>query len=89
MKFKWRVGGIVAGLDLLIGKILDVLEWLQKRPELASRVPVIILTGSVYDEDRRKAKELGAVGYQIKPIDFSGLVDFAKRLSATRGKQAE
>ena len=78
-------------LDLKMPKLtgFDVLEWLQDRPELASRIPVIVLTGSVYDEDRRKAKELGAVGYQIKPLGFSELVDFAKNLSGTGSREAE
>ena len=40
---------------------------LRKRPDLAS-IKIIICTSKSYDFDRRRAKELGADGYIVKPI---------------------
>src|SRR6476469_3345372 len=46
-------------LDLKLPKYsgFDILTWLQSRPALA-KIPVVVLTGSVYPEDRRRATEL-------------------------------
>jgi CheY-like chemotaxis protein len=59
-------------LDLKMPKYcgFDVLEWIQTRPELL-KIPVVILTGSIYADDRRRAHLLGAKGYEIKPVDHS------------------
>src|SRR5690349_3157426 len=59
-------------LDLKMPRItgLEVLAWLQGRPDLA-HIPVIVLTGSVYDEDHQKARALGAVGYEVKPVGLN------------------
>ena len=40
---------------------------LRKRPDLAS-IKIIMCTAKSYDFDRRRAKELGADGYIVKPI---------------------
>ena len=40
---------------------------LRKRPDLAS-IKIIMCTSKSYDFDRRRAKELGADGYIVKPI---------------------
>jgi CheY-like chemotaxis protein len=50
----------------------DVLEWLRAQAGL-SRIPVVILTISAEPSDRRRAKELGATEYVVKPFDFSVL----------------
>ena len=65
----------------------DVLTWLQTQPEL-TKVPVVVLTGSVHPEDMHKAKKLGAVGYEVKPVDFSQLVSIAKNLSQMKETRA-
>jgi CheY-like chemotaxis protein len=66
-------------LDLKMPKFtgLDVLTWLQSQPDLA-KIPVIILTGSVHPEDRKEAKRLGAVGYEVKPVEFEHIVAIAQ-----------
>jgi len=44
----------------------DVLAWLRSNPALNS-LPVVVLTSSPEERDRRKAAELGARAYFIKP----------------------
>jgi CheY-like chemotaxis protein len=70
-------------LDLKMPRLtgLEVLTWLQSRPDL-SHVPVVVLTGSVRSEDRREAEERGAVGYQVKPVAFEDLVEMVRRMNA-------
>ena len=46
---------------------------LRRRPELAS-MKIIICTSKSYDFDRRRAKELGADGYIVKPIELDTLM---------------
>jgi CheY-like chemotaxis protein len=79
-------------LDIKMPKLtgFDVLTWLQGRPEL-SKIPVIILTASVREEDQSEAQKLGAVGYRTKPVDFGDLVKIiqdvdARWLSQVRGR---
>jgi two-component system response regulator len=45
-----------------------------KVPEL----PVVVLSGSVLEEDKRRARELGASDYFVKPTDFNEVVKMAK-----------
>jgi CheY-like chemotaxis protein len=70
-------------LDLKMPKLggFDVLSWLQTREDLAD-MPVVILTGSIEPRDMESAKKLGAVGYEVKPIDFGKLVEIAQGLDA-------
>ena len=48
----------------------DVLTWLRSKPAFA-KLPVVVLTGSVYPEDRKRAIELGAIGFEVKPVEPS------------------
>ena len=70
-------------LDLKMPRMngFDVLSWLQDHPELA-QLPVVVLTGSIEPKDVTNARKLGAVGYEVKPIDFGKLVEIAKGLDA-------
>lgn len=52
---------------------LEVLEWRRGQPGMAS-IPVVVLTSSVSETDVRRAYELGANAYLVKPID-SGAQD--------------
>lgn len=58
-------------LDLSLPKLdgHQVLATIKKDPRLAS-IPVVILSTSDSPEDRRKAYELGANSYLVKPLDF-------------------
>jgi CheY-like chemotaxis protein len=68
-------------LDLKMPKYggFDVLTWLQSRPELA-KLPVVVLSGSIYPEDQQRAKQLGAVGFEIKPVDSVELATIANNI---------
>jgi CheY-like chemotaxis protein len=58
---------------------LEVLEWMRQQPRLR-RIPVVIITTSGEERDRRRALELGAREYYIKPIESSGLLRLAKKI---------
>jgi len=58
---------------------LEVLEWMRQQPKLR-RIPVVIVTTSGEERDRRRALELGAREYYIKPIDSGGLLRLAKKV---------
>lgn len=60
---------------------LEVLEWMRSRPCLR-RIPVIIVTTSDEESDRRRALELGAREYDIKPIDSRGLLRLVRKVGA-------
>jgi len=70
-------------LDLKMPRMsgFDVLAWLRGRPELAG-LPVVVLTGSIEPQDMDNARTLGAVAYEVKPIDFGKLVEIAKGIDA-------
>jgi len=44
----------------------EVLIWIGRQPEL-KKIPVAVLTSSAEDRDRRRAAELGAKAYFVKP----------------------
>ena len=54
-------------LDLLMPKMsgIEVLRALKGDPATAA-IPVVILSNSSRDEDKREAMQLGAVGYHVK-----------------------
>jgi CheY-like chemotaxis protein len=68
-------------LDLKMPKFsgFEVLDWLRSQRALA-KIPVVVLTGSLYPEDRKRAEELGAVGFEVKPVEFDQIVAIAKGL---------
>ncbi len=47
----------------------DVLEWLKKDGTL-THIPVVIVSASRVHTDLDKARELGALAYLVKPVDF-------------------
>lgn len=58
-------------LDLKMPKVdgLEVLEKIKNDPRTRS-IPIVILTSSGEDPDIRRAYDLGANSYIIKPVDF-------------------
>ena len=58
---------------------LEVLEWMRQQPRLR-RIPVVIITTSGEERDRRRALELGAREYYVKPIESTGLLQLAKKV---------
>jgi two-component system response regulator len=68
-------------LVLLDVQLPDMLGWdliaeLRRDPALA-RIPVIVLTGTTYDADARRATALGVARYLAKPFDAE---EYAKLL---------
>jgi len=57
-------------LDLKMPRMtgFDVLAWIGARPELKS-IPVVVLTSSSSDGDMKRAREMGALDYLVKPND--------------------
>ncbi len=69
-------------IDLKLPKAggLDLLKLIREK---ALNTKVVILTGSVYDEDRKEAHRLGADAYLMKPtsmIEFDRTVFFLKEI---------
>lgn len=54
----------------------EVLEWIRANPALHC-LPVLILTSSRHDVDVKRAYELGANSYLVKPVSFEALVNMA------------
>lgn len=57
----------------------EVLGWLRANAALAL-LPVVVLTSSGEDSDIRRAYELGANSYLVKPVDFSHFQEMARSL---------
>jgi CheY-like chemotaxis protein len=74
-------------LDLLMPKLpgIEVLRALRGDPATA-QIPVLILSNSSRDEDKRQAMELGAAGYYVKAnLSLKDLATEVERLVAAHG----
>lgn len=71
-------------LDMQMGKGMDGIATLQKLREMYPKLGVVMVTGEQDDALVRKAMELGAYGYILKPFDFLylELVVFSKLIIA-------
>lgn len=69
-------------LDLKLPFIhgFQVLEWVRTQPDL-QKVSVFILSASAEESDRRRAEELGATGYLVKPPTPRMLLDALQLVS--------
>ena len=81
---RWEAGEqtpVVILLDLKLPKVngLEVLAQLKAHSRYAA-IPVVVLTSSSEDVDVRKAYELGANSYIVKPVDFDKFVDVAAQI---------
>jgi two-component system response regulator len=70
-------------LDLRMprGDGFDVLRWM--RGQSFSKLLVVVLSGSAYEGDRRKALRMGADYYLTKPLRFEDQVAMLKQLEAS------
>ena len=59
---------------------LEVLGWMREQPDLRL-IPVIMLTSSQNNGDIRRAYELGANSYLVKPTEIGTLVEMVKALN--------
>jgi CheY-like chemotaxis protein len=68
-------------LDLKMPRVsgFDVLAWLRS-DESFRRLPVVVLTSSNHDADIKRAYDLGARSYLVKPVGFEALVELVKTL---------
>lgn len=56
---------------------LDVLEWIRAQPPLRGLI-VIVLSSSIHEGDLRRAYELGANAFLVKPSDTNTLADICR-----------
>jgi CheY-like chemotaxis protein len=68
-------------LDLKMPRLdgFAVMTWLRERPEW-SALPVVVLSSSQFPADIRRARELGAADYNVKPGNPQKLVEFVRHL---------
>lgn len=57
-------------LDLKMPKVggFEVLQWIKNKPHLHN-LPVVVLSSSYLEQDRKRARELGATDYMVKTAD--------------------
>jgi CheY-like chemotaxis protein len=69
-------------LDLNLPEVqgFDVLKWIREHPE-HSKLPVVVFTSSEREEDRERARLLGATDFGQKPGSPARFQDVAKRLN--------
>lgn len=58
---------------------LEVLEWRRGEPGMTA-IPVVVLTSSVSETDVRRAYELGANAYLVKPIESAAQAEMVEAL---------
>lgn len=58
----------------------EVLAWLQSQPAL-KKITAVVLTSSSEERDRKKAAELGAKGYFVKPPSVETVKEIIKLAS--------
>ena len=70
-------------LDLNLPEIhgFDVLKWIRAHP-LHCQLPIVVFTSSQREEDRMRAKLLGANDFFLKPSSFTGFQEVARILAA-------
>lgn len=73
------LAAILLGLRLPLGDGFKTLRWVRNRPEF-SHVPIVVLSGIEYDDERQTALQLGANYYEVKPSSFDELVRIAVKI---------
>ena len=81
---RWETGEPSPALILLDLKLprlsgLEVLERLKAHPSYAS-IPVVVLTTSRDDGDVKRAYQLGANSYIVKPVNFDRFLEVASQI---------
>lgn len=73
-------------LDLKLPELSghEVLEWIRRHPTLAA-MPVIVLSSSHEESDIRRAGALGVDGYEVKPVEFTALVQSVRSIASRWG----
>jgi CheY-like chemotaxis protein len=60
----------------------EVLHWIRQHPQVGS-IPVVVLSGSELQDDIRRAYDVGANSYLVKPLGFESLVNMVKDIDVT------
>lgn len=70
-------------LDLKMPRMngFDVLAWLARHPEF-NQIPVVMLSSSGDELDMKKARQLGAREYFVKPHSLEELIKIAHQIQA-------
>jgi two-component system, chemotaxis family, chemotaxis protein CheY len=76
---KLPVDLIITDLDMPEMDGLTLLQQLRADPRLMN-LPVIILTGSGYEQDNTRAKAAGATSFLTKPVESEELIAMVNRL---------
>lgn len=68
-------------LDLKLPKLngLEILQMI-KEDNATKMIPVVIVTSSMEDPDIKKAYEMGANSYVVKPVDFDSFSEAISKL---------
>jgi CheY-like chemotaxis protein len=64
----------------------EVLEWLRSQPPMPATL-VVVLSGSNEESDKRRAKELGAAGYIVKPVLSAQICGWLEKIDPHRAQQ--
>ena len=72
---------IIADLKMPVLDGFALLGELQSTPEL-DQIPVVVLSSSLHDDDIKRAKDLGANDYLVKPMTYAQLVEIVRSLHA-------
>ena len=81
---RWEAGETLPAvilLDLKLPRVdgLEVLRQIKANMKLRG-VPIVVLTTSADNQDVKKAYELGANSYIVKPVDFDKFVEVASQI---------
>jgi CheY-like chemotaxis protein len=70
-------------LDLKMPRMtgFDVLAWLSEKPQF-NELPRVVLSSSSHESDVRRALDLGALDYFIKPVSLAKLTGLLQQLHA-------
>lgn len=58
---------------------LEVLAWIRRQPTMEV-LPVVVLTSSEQEEDKRQALALGVNAYFLKPLELEPLVETMQQI---------
>ena len=70
---------VLLDLNLPILPGFEVLKWIKQQPKLID-LPVVIFSSSSREDDKQKARELGANDYLEKPQTFGSFEDLVEQL---------
>ncbi|MBI1211337.1 MAG: response regulator [Alphaproteobacteria bacterium] len=74
---------VLLDINMPVMNGFEMLERMHEDPAM-SKIPVVMQTGSTYEKDRDRARELGAVGYIEKPVQFSALSKALEPVNSVR-----